>query len=59
MHTRLVEKSDGSFNLEWSEDQGETWNHEIHRKLWVKKLAISFAKSNYPKAKYIGVVKAS
>lgn len=59
MHTRLVEQANGQFKLEWSEDGGKTWNHKTHKNLWVKKLAEAFAKSEYPKAKYIGVSKAS
>lgn len=57
MHTRLVEYPDGTFNLEWTDNGGKTWNKEVHRKLWVKKLAEAFVKNLYPKAKFLGTSK--
>lgn len=59
MQIRLIEKQDGTFNGEWSDDNGKTWNQEIHRKMFLKKLAERHIKGAYPKAKFIGTFKAS
>ena len=59
MHTRLVEQSDGKLIVHLSEDNGKSWQPQIHKNLWVKKIAEKFIKSEYPKAKFVGVVKAS
>lgn len=57
MFVRLLEKEDGTFNIQWSNDDGKTWHDEVHRKMFLKKLAERHAKGTYPKAKYLGTVK--
>ena len=59
MLTRLVEYADGTFNGEWSEDNGKTWHKEVHRKMFMKKLAERYIKGAYPKARFIGTVQES
>lgn len=57
MHTRLIEQVDGSYNIEWSEDKGKVWHPEVHRKIFVQKIAARLAKTLYPKAQYLGTMK--
>lgn len=57
MFTRVVEHTDGTFVGEYSED-GKVWNEIQTRKIYLKKLAESRTKGAYPKAKFIGTIKA-
>lgn len=56
-HTRLLEKRDGTYNVQWSDDGAKSWNDELHRKIFFSKLAKAMATNTYPHAQYIGVIK--